>query len=142
MNLVMERSPQPSCKSEIVVNSDRISSTFMALLLLFALFFAIADVRAIIDGHVPQVTHKTVILAVYTGYLAAVSRFERLFRIGAAALSISAAVRAIAHYSQLSSDVQREAGINGLVLSLFACIVIFVATVQWFRQIVRIERGS
>jgi hypothetical protein len=120
-------------------DSDWISAAAMALLLLFAVLTAIGNVRAVARGHVPQVTYNTVILAVYTGYLATQSGYGRLFRVGAAALAIGATIRSFAHYGGLSWDVQHIAGINALVLSLFACLVIFVATVQWFREVVRVE---
>jgi hypothetical protein len=129
-----------SFKREVVVESDWTLAVTMVILLLFALFTAIKNVRAIIHGDVPQVTYNTVILAVCTGYLAVVTRFARLFRIGVAALALGATIRIIAHYARLSPDVQREAGMSGLVLSLFACIAIFAATIQWFKEKVHLQR--
>jgi len=130
-----------SPKSEVAVDSDWMSTAAMALLLLFSVFTAIGNVRAIARGHVPQVTYNTIILAVYTGFLATQSGFGQLFRLGAAALAIGATIRSITHYAGLSWDIQHIAGINALVLSLFACIAIFVATVQWFREVVHVERA-
>jgi hypothetical protein len=127
-------------KREVVIDSDWISAVAMALLLLFAVLTAIGNVRAITRGHVPEVTYETVILAVYTGYLATRSGFGWLIRVGAAAIAVGATIRSVAHYAGLSWDVQHIAGINGLMLSLFAWIAIFVAMVQWFIGVVRVKR--
>jgi TRAP-type C4-dicarboxylate transport system permease small subunit len=62
--------------------------------------------------------------------------------VGAAALAINAIIRSVAHYASLSPEVQRVAGMNGLVLSLLACIAMFISTVQWFRKVVHLQKDS
>src|SRR4051794_21612955 len=125
--------------SGLVVDSDWISTAGMVLVLLLTALITIIDASEFAQGHLPRVTYSTVILAVYTGYLAALASLGRLFRLGCAAVAIGAAVRAICHYAGLSSNIQREAAINGLALSLFASIAIFVAAVQWFWKVVHIQ---
>lgn len=114
----------------------------MVIALLFGSFIASADIREITQGHLPQVTYSTVVLAVYTGCLAASSSLERLFRLGFAGFALGAAIRAICHYSGLSLAVQREAAISGLALSLLATIAISVAAVQWFWKVVHIQTND
>jgi hypothetical protein len=122
-----------------VVDSDWISTAGMVVVLLLTVLIAILDAREIAQGHLPQVTWSTVILAVYTGYLAALPSLGRLLRLASAAVAIGAAIRAICHYSGLSLNIQREAAMNGLALSLFASIAIFAVAVQWFWKVVHIQ---
>ena len=127
-------------KHDIVVDSDWISTTGMAVVILLTLFMAITDVKAVLHGYIKPVSYTTVIVAAYMIFLAVQSSLGRLFRAGAAALGLGATIRAIAHYLGLSSDTQRSAGINGLVFSIFACVVIFIATAQWFRDVLRFQK--
>ena len=136
----METKPEDSSKHEIVVDSDWISTAGMALVILLTLVIAIADVKSVLQGRTKPVSYSTVILAVYMIFLAVQPRLGRLFRVGAAALGIGATIRAIAYYLGLSSDIQQSAGINQLVFSIFACVVIFVATAQWFRDVVKVQK--
>lgn len=135
----MDSNSQHSGKREIVVDSDWMSTLGIAFLLLFSLLMAVLDCRKVLRGHSQPVSFGTVVLATYLFLIAASPQMGWLIRTGAAIVGIGAGLRAFAYYLHASAGIQRLAGINELVLFVFAYVIIFIGAVQWFRRVVRLK---
>ena len=122
-------------KRRIEVQADWIETAGMAFLFLVTLLKTIADLKAVLHGHIEQVSYNTVLAAIAATYLAAFLRVEKLFRVGAAVFAAGATIRAVAHYLKLPSNDQWLAGINGLVFSIAAWVMISIGIVQWFARV-------
>jgi hypothetical protein len=133
----MSDDDQKPSSHEIVVDSDWMSAVFMAGVLFFSVLLAVAEFRAFLQGHLRPASYHTVFLAAVMTYMA-VSINDKLFRAGATALALGAGIRALAYYFHASPPIQQLAGINDLICSLFAGIIMSVWAVQWFRSVLHL----
>ena len=77
----------------------------MAILLVISLLTAIADFRAVSDGHVIKpVSFYTLVLAGYLFLLAGFASLGRLLRVAVTILGIGATIRACTYYLHASDD--------------------------------------
>ena len=122
---------------EITIDSDRIATVGMSVLLVGGIALAISEARYLFWGKaVEQVSLGTIVLAL-SCLAFAFSFKEKLFKLAFALIGTQALVRAVLSYAHVSHDSQHIAAISGLILSLTGWLIIIVATMNWFRSVIR-----
>jgi hypothetical protein len=127
-------------KRELLIDSDWFSTLGMALLLVLSLSSVMRDVVKLLHGRTTQpVAIPTILLAVASIYLAAELRVSRIFRLAALLLGSGAAIRALAFYAHGSPESQRLAGINALIFSAAAFLLLSIGAIQWLYSVSQIK---
>jgi hypothetical protein len=122
---------------EIAIDSDRITTAGMAVLLVGGIGLTISEARHLFWGRtVEQVSLGTVVLAL-SCLAFAFSFKEKLFKLAFALIGTQASVRAVLSYAHVSHDSQHIAAIGGLILSPAGHLMMIAAALKWFRSVVR-----